>query len=86
MTLSSVKTHEGIAWPDLVAMLHGVSAAQVVKAAQAAAKMAVLCGKRVVEEDHLRHAIRELKPPANEDITVILVLRCRTDTTFSTCL
>lgn len=65
LTLSGVKTTDGIAWLELVAMLEGVSAAQVVKAAQAAAKMAVLCGKRVVEEDHLRHAINDLKPPAN---------------------
>ncbi len=66
MTLSGVETTAGIAWSDLVAMLEGVSAAQIVKAAQAAAKMAVLCGKRVVEEDHLRHAIGELKPPASK--------------------
>ena len=66
MSLSGVKTTEGIAWMELVTLLEGVSAAEIVKAAQAAAKMAVLCGKRVVEEDHLRHAIRELKPPANK--------------------
>ena len=65
MSLSGVKTTEGIAWMELVTLLEGVSAAEIVRHS-AAAKMAVLCGKRVVEEDHLRHAIRELKPPANE--------------------
>ena len=63
MTLSGVATAEDMDWANLVTMLEGVSAAQVVKVAQAAAKTAVLCGKRVVEENHLRDSITELKHP-----------------------
>ena len=60
MATSGVKTDDSIAWTEVVGMLEGMSAAQVVKAAQAAAKTAVLSGKRLVEEGHLRNAISEL--------------------------
>jgi SpoVK/Ycf46/Vps4 family AAA+-type ATPase len=61
-TLSAVKLSPSIAWPQIVDLLRGASAADVVKAAQAAAKAAVLEGQRVVEEDHLRKSISEVRP------------------------
>jgi len=63
LTLSSVELDGDISWSELVKMLIGFSAAHVVKCAQAAAKMAVLCGRRVVEEVHLRRSIDELRRP-----------------------
>lgn len=64
LTLSSVELDDAIPWPKLVDTLAGFSAAHVVKAAQAAAKLAVLRGQRVVQEDHLAKAINELRRPA----------------------
>ena len=66
MALSGVELDNGIQWHELVTTLAGFSAAHVVKAAQAAAKMAVLCGRRVVEEEHLRKAIDELRRPESQ--------------------
>lgn len=66
MTLSGVATAEDVDWASLVSMLEGVSAAQVVKVAQAAAKTAVLYGKRVVEEKHLHDSITELRHPRDK--------------------
>ena len=63
MTLSGVQTTENIPWDKLVSMLTGESAAQVVKVAQAAAKTAVLHGKRIVEETHLLNSITEIGLP-----------------------
>jgi SpoVK/Ycf46/Vps4 family AAA+-type ATPase len=65
-TLSGVQTAESIHWEKFVSMLAGDSAAQVVKAAQSAAKMAVLYGKRIVEEDHLYNSITEIGLPNEE--------------------
>jgi SpoVK/Ycf46/Vps4 family AAA+-type ATPase len=62
-TLSGVKTAENVHWEQLVSMLVGDSAAQVVKAAQDAAKMAVLYGNRIVEETHLLNSITEIGLP-----------------------
>jgi SpoVK/Ycf46/Vps4 family AAA+-type ATPase len=61
-TLSAVKISQSIAWPEIVQLLSGASAADVVKAAQAAAITAVLGGHRVVEEEHLRKSISEARP------------------------
>jgi SpoVK/Ycf46/Vps4 family AAA+-type ATPase len=61
MTLSAVKLAERIDWGGLVAQLSGASAAMTVKAAQDAAKAAVLCGEKVVTEALLSRAIGELK-------------------------
>lgn len=66
MALSGVELDSGIPWHELVTALAGFSAAHVVKAAQAAAKMAVLHGRRVVEEEHLRKAISELRRPESQ--------------------
>lgn len=56
-TLSSVKLAESINWDDLVDRLGGASAAMVVKAAQDAAKAAVLGGGHLLTQIHLQQAI-----------------------------
>lgn len=58
-TLSAVQIAEPINWTMLVEQLTGASAAMVVKAAQDAAKAAVLHGPKVVTEALLRQAIAE---------------------------
>ncbi len=63
LTLSSVEISRSIKWETLVKKLEGVSAAYVVRVAQAAAKTAVLCGKRIVEQAHFEAAIAELRRP-----------------------
>jgi SpoVK/Ycf46/Vps4 family AAA+-type ATPase len=60
-TLSSVKVATAVDWKSLVDELRGSSAAYVVKAAQDAAKAAVLVGRKTVEETDLRRAIGELR-------------------------
>lgn len=60
MTLCAVKLSEPIDWQALVNQLSGAAAAMVVKAAQDAAKAAVLGGREVVGESNLRAAIAEL--------------------------
>jgi SpoVK/Ycf46/Vps4 family AAA+-type ATPase len=60
-TLSSMQVSNRIHWEALVTLLKGLAAAQVVKAAQDAAKAAVLAGRRVVEEENLRTAIADLQ-------------------------
>lgn len=61
MTLSSVRPSEFINWDIMVHELSGASAAMVVKAAQDAAKAAVLNGQKGVTEAHLKQAISELR-------------------------
>ena len=63
LTLSSVDQSKSINWDKVVDELEGFSAAYVVRVAQAAAKTAVLCGKRVVEQQHFDTAIQEVKQP-----------------------
>jgi SpoVK/Ycf46/Vps4 family AAA+-type ATPase len=63
LTLSSISVADALPWPELARVLQGMSAAQVVKGAQAAAKAAVLSGRRIVDEDHLRVAIDEVRGP-----------------------
>jgi len=58
-TLSAVEVADPIDWAMLVEQLTGASAAMVVKAAQDAAKAAVLHGRKVVTEALLRQAIAE---------------------------
>lgn len=65
LSLSSVPLIELINWDTLVDSLVGESAAMVVKAAQDAAKAAVLGGKKGITEPLLVQAISELKK--NED-------------------
>lgn len=61
MTLSTVRMERGILWDQLVAKLTGSSAAMVVKAAQDAAKAAVLAGGLALSNDRLFQAIDELQ-------------------------
>lgn len=61
MTLSAVKLGEMINWEKIVDQLSGASAAMVVKAAQDAAKAAVLRGKKSVAESDLQEAVAELR-------------------------
>lgn len=59
MTLATVKLAQPISWAALVEHLTGASAAMVVKAAQDAAKAAVLSGKQLVTQANLLQAIIE---------------------------
>jgi SpoVK/Ycf46/Vps4 family AAA+-type ATPase len=61
MTLSSVMLAEPINWTELVERLAGAPAAMVVKAAQDAAKAAVLAGRKVVTQSHLEQGVAELQ-------------------------
>ena len=65
MTLSSVDRAKSVRWDKIVDELDGVSAAYVVRVAQGAAKTAVLCGRRIVEQEHFDAAIAELRQPAS---------------------
>ena len=60
MTLSAVELAEPINWQRLVEQLSGAPAAMVVKAAQDAAKSAVLGGRTSVAESNIREAVAEL--------------------------
>ena len=64
-TLSAVKCADRINWELLVKQLAGASAAMTVKAAQDAAKAAVLCGEKIVTEPLLKKAISEFKSADN---------------------
>jgi len=59
-TLSAVTTDQRISWSHLAEKLVGMSAADVVKVAQDAAKSTVLHGKSIVKEDDLNFAISEI--------------------------
>jgi len=61
LTLSAVTVAENLDWGSFVQTLAGASAAMVVKAAQDAAKTAVLAGQKIVMPAHLKAAIAELK-------------------------
>jgi SpoVK/Ycf46/Vps4 family AAA+-type ATPase len=61
LALSSVRMDRTIAWAPLVAKLEGSSAAMVVKAAQDAAKAAVLAGRQSLSQDKLLKAVEELQ-------------------------
>src|SRR5258706_15928174 len=50
MTLSTVKLAEPVHWGQLTAQLSGASAAMVVKAAQDAAKAALLGGRQAISQ------------------------------------
>ncbi|QDU09647.1 AAA family ATPase [Gimesia aquarii] len=63
LTLSSIEQSKSINWNKVVEQLEGVSAAHVVRVAQAAAKAVVLCGERIVKQKHFEVAISELKSP-----------------------
>jgi SpoVK/Ycf46/Vps4 family AAA+-type ATPase len=59
MTLSGVEISPKASLTQLVSKLGRMSAAHIVKAAQNAAKAAVLGGKKIVEDHHLRVAFAE---------------------------
>lgn len=61
LTLSAIKVSSEVDWNSTVDSLKGLSAAYVVKAAQDAAKAAVLVGRKTVEQDDLRRAIAEIR-------------------------
>tara|TARA_R110002049_G_scaffold263231_2_gene439435 strand:- start:5678 stop:6685 length:1008 start_codon:yes stop_codon:yes gene_type:complete len=61
MTLSAVKVANKINWKHVIDQLIGSSAAMTVKAAQDAAKAAVLSGEKLVSETLLLKAVKELK-------------------------
>ena len=61
LTLSAVQVEDQIDWRTLVNHLSGESASVVVKAAQNAAKAAVLGGQKIVTALHLTNAISDLK-------------------------
>lgn len=63
MTLSAVRLVELINWERIVDRLSGASAAMVVKAAQDAAKVAVLQGRKGVSESDLEQSVAELRRP-----------------------
>lgn len=60
MTLSSVRVSDQVNWAGIVPQLAGASAAMAVKAAQDAAKMAVLCGEKIATEPLLLKAVSEI--------------------------
>jgi len=59
-TLAAVTIDQSISWSNLAEKLIGMSAADVVKVAQDAAKSTVLLGKAIVKEDDLNFAISEI--------------------------
>jgi SpoVK/Ycf46/Vps4 family AAA+-type ATPase len=63
-TLAAVKVDSHVDWSAIIKLLTDCSAAMVVKAANDAAKKAVLSGHKVVREADLRTAIGELRRPA----------------------
>ena len=65
-TLSAVQVAEPINWTMLVEQLSGASAAMVFKAAQDAAKAAVLHGPRMITEALLRQAIADQRRHAEQ--------------------
>lgn len=66
LTFSAIQVSDRIDWEQLVSLLKGMAAAQVVKAAMDAAKAAVLNGQKLVEECHIRTAIADLRPVRSE--------------------
>ncbi len=68
LALSAITVAGKVSWSGVIELLRGASAAQIVKAAQDAAKAAVLNGHRIVEEDHLREAIAEIRRPNQEPL------------------
>lgn len=61
MTLSGMKVGPRIQWHDLSGAFVGLSAAQVVKVAQSAAKSVVLASQKTVEEQHFRDALAKAR-------------------------
>lgn len=62
LTLSGVKLEPSMPWGEYARLLGGASAATVVKAAQDAAKAAVLTGRESVTQANIKQSIAELQP------------------------
>lgn len=62
MTLSAMQVAKSVKWAKVVASLDGWPAAQVVRAARDAAKLAVLEGREAVEQRDLERAVKALQP------------------------
>lgn len=60
MTLSAIDVASNIRWNELICKLAGMSAADVVKVAQDAAKSTVLSGKGEVQHEDIEFAISEI--------------------------
>lgn len=61
LTLSGVRLEAAMPWSEYARLLSGASAANVVKAAQDAAKAAVLSGRESVTQTHIKQSIAELQ-------------------------
>jgi len=61
LTLAGMKVSPHIDWAGVSEVFAGLSAAQVVKVAQGAAKSVVLANQKTVEEQHLRDALAEAR-------------------------
>lgn len=61
LTLSGVKVSQRVDWAGVSETFVGLSAAQVVKISQSAAKSVVLANQKTVEEQHLRDALAEAR-------------------------
>lgn len=61
LTLSGVRLEAAMPWSEYAHLLSGASAANVVKAAQDAAKAAVLSGRESVTQTHIKQSIAELQ-------------------------
>lgn len=60
MTLSAIELEKNISWSELVSSLEGFSAANIVKVAENAAKLAVLSGENKVSNKHLETSVKEI--------------------------
>jgi len=58
-TLSSISISKKIQWNKFIESMMGVSSATVVKIANDAAKLAVLSGEKIINEEHLQTAFQE---------------------------
>ena len=67
MTLANMALSPHIHWPDVLASLAGMPAAQVVRAARDAVKTSILAGRDVVTPDDLERAVAALRPPRGTD-------------------
>ena len=61
MTLSAIEVDKAVKWKQLTTSLEGMSAANIVKLAQDAAKSAVLRGELPVRQEHLEVAFTEIR-------------------------
>lgn len=59
MTLSAIKTTKTINWEQIINKLTNYSPANIVKVAEKAAKLAILSGRNIINEDDFSKAIQE---------------------------